>query len=293
MERMGVHFVAQTSSAQTLKGKAPAIPEQFEQFEASMQRMSELYTKLWPKSHATAYIRKLLKDIQENDGKIRRSPDWMHTRAPSIIWQLVQLTEKMFDVELTPSDFTEAEENGEKPGFYELGADIDSIPMLINTTIGACPDMPPSFHRPTNAGGGRPQVDRQQEDRGRGRDRSRNRQRDVLNPAPQGNPAPTGPAAGSFQPRLNGNHHRNFVSMWLTVPIHKRNLPLTSVCHKAGTTVQAVLEAANLPPTECANYFIKGQCRYAGCRNTHTDRALPQENADRALALIRPDMPLL
>jgi hypothetical protein len=66
--------------------------------------------------------------------------------------------------------------------------------------------------------------------------------------APQGNPAPTGPAAGSFQPRLNGNHHRNFVSMWLTVPIHKRNLPLTSVCHKAGTTVQAVLEAANLPP---------------------------------------------
>ena len=110
--------------------------------------------------------------------------------------------------------------------------------------------------------------------------------------APQGNPAPTGPAAGSFQPRLNGNHHRNFVSMWLTVPIHKRNLPLTSVCHKAGTTVQAVLEAANLPPTECANYFIKGQCRYAGCRNTHTDRALPQENADRALALIRPAMPL-
>ena len=159
------------------------MPETFEKFEASMQRMSDLYTKLWPKSHATAYIRKLLTDIQENDAKIRRSPDWMHTRAPSIIWQLVQLTEKMFDVELTPSDFTEAEENGEKPVFYELGADIDSIPMLINTTIGACPDMPPSFHRPTNVGGGRPQEDRQQEERRRGRDRSRNRQRDVQNPA--------------------------------------------------------------------------------------------------------------
>ena len=274
------HLSLTLADAKKLESATPLVPMDFEAFLLLLSRFSDFHKAAFgPDCDLPNKINKIIRNLTLLRNRISRSPAFMPSRAPSIIWALTLATQEFYAEFATHAQFEKAKETECDQPFVEFNIDVGDLSKLTITE--AC-DLP-AFLR-----------------------------RNVAPPTPPAAPSPyvkQVPPSGSQksstktqnqQPRSQRNGpgdltNPNFCAAFRT-QLHllppgeaREKVGLRNLLKDCpGETYSTLMRGLGTDNSTCLRYHVLGSCGLQACTKTHAPVNFPPGGADAVCKMLQP-----
>jgi hypothetical protein len=269
------------ADAKKLLSATPLVPMDFEAFLLLLNRFSEFHLAAFgPDCDIHLKTRVVIQKLTVLRQRIQRSPEFMPSRAPSIIWALTLATQAFYAEAATSSQFDQAKERESPPPFISFDIDVSDLsklqiteacdlpPFLRRHAAPVPPAGPPPYQRPAPAPGSATQ------------------------PGPQPRtPRERTPSNNNGVTHVNPHFHSALRAQLNTIPAGdaREKLGLRLVLSKCpNCDYRIIISKLGATNQSCLRYHVLGSCGLNACTKSHEPITIPPGGAEALCTLLRP-----